>query len=90
MNRWFSTALTVLSTGSTVALWLAYYALYYKWRHCFNEAGRCFDSETGVVYIEQTNAALLPMALLATCLSGVLLWRVLSAKRRSTSNGNPQ
>lgn len=32
---------------------LAYYAQYFQWRGCFNDQGRCFDAESGVVYLEQ-------------------------------------
>jgi hypothetical protein len=32
---------------------LAYYDRYWKWRDCFNELGRCWDSATEQVYVEQ-------------------------------------
>jgi hypothetical protein len=32
---------------------LAYYDRYVKWRDCFNDLGRCYDSESGSVYHEQ-------------------------------------
>jgi hypothetical protein len=31
----------------------AYYAQYYVWRDCFNDLGRCYDPEFGMVYLEQ-------------------------------------
>jgi hypothetical protein len=32
---------------------LAYYHSYFKWRDCYNDLGRCYDSESGIVYLEQ-------------------------------------
>lgn len=57
-------------------LWFAYYALYFKWRTCFNEVGRCFDGDTGGVYLEQSQAIWLPLAVLASCVSLYQLWRL--------------
>ena len=56
--------------------WFAYYAFYFKWRGCFNEMGRCFDRETGAVYLEQSQFLWLPLAVLPTCISLYLLWRL--------------
>lgn len=69
-------ALLGMSLGLAAILWFAYYALYFKWRNCFNELGRCFDSNTGVVYLEQSKDAWLPLALLASCISLYQLWRL--------------
>ena len=33
-----------------------YNEMYWRWRDCFNELGRCFDPEAGVVYHEQAGA----------------------------------
>ena len=42
-----------------------YYAQYFMWRDCFNALGRCFDAETGVVYLEQSGAIWLSLTVLA-------------------------
>lgn len=33
---------------------LAFESLYWRWRPCFNEEGRCFDPMEGVVYHAQS------------------------------------
>lgn len=58
-----------LSLGLSAILFFAYYDFHFKWRNCFNEFGRCFDSETGVVYLEQSGVVWLSMAVLATCVT---------------------
>ena len=42
-----------------------YFEQYFKWRDCFNELGRCFDTETGVVYTEQAGLVWGTMAVCA-------------------------
>lgn len=49
----------------------AYYSQYYKWRDCFNELGRCFDSDTGIVFVEQAGMIWLTLGVLAL---GVSIW----------------
>ncbi|WP_139280695.1 hypothetical protein [Shimia gijangensis] len=56
-----------LSLGFSAAMSFAYYDFYFKWRSCFNELGRCIDSKTGIVYLEQSGVVWLSLALLATC-----------------------
>ena len=65
----------ITSLGLSAILWLAYYTQYFKWRHCFNELGRCFDEETGVTYLQQSNLFWLPLAVLVSYISVVQLWR---------------
>jgi len=31
-----------------------FYDLYWKRRECFNEEGRCLETETGIVYLQQS------------------------------------
>jgi hypothetical protein len=47
----------------------AYYTSHYKWRDCFNALGRCFDSESGVVYMAQLGGVLLSMAVITSVLA---------------------
>jgi hypothetical protein len=32
----------------------AWYDRYWQWRNCFNELGRCWDSDSQSVYVEQS------------------------------------
>ncbi len=75
MTAWIRRAALITSLGLSAILWLAYYTQYFKWRHCFSELGRCFDEETGVVYLQQSNLFWLLLAALFTCITVVQLWR---------------
>ena len=46
-------AISLVFFAAAVFFGFAYYDRYFKWRDCFNELGRCFDSETASVYVEQ-------------------------------------
>ena len=41
-----------------------FYELYWRWRGCFNELGRCFVEELGVVHREQSGEATAILTLL--------------------------
>jgi hypothetical protein len=45
--------LGVLLLGLSGLCAQAYHDRYWRWRDCFNELGRCWDSETQHVYLEQ-------------------------------------
>jgi hypothetical protein len=64
------------SVGVAAFFWFEYYAQYYRWRACFNELGRCFDSN-GVVHMEQSQVVWLPLALLTSCIAFFQLWCLL-------------
>jgi hypothetical protein len=52
------------------------YDRYGRWRDCFNELGRCRDSESQQVHLEQ--AGIIWSGLAAICFAGtllILLWR---------------
>ena len=55
-------ALSVLS--ALVAGWL-YYLIYWRWRDCFNEEGRCFIAQSAVVLHESTGPIYLSLAILS-------------------------
>jgi hypothetical protein len=44
---------------------LAYYVQYFQWRECFNELGRCYDSATGTVFLEQSGMIWSSMSVIA-------------------------
>ncbi len=43
-----------LAAAASVISALAFYEMYWRWRGCFNEEGRCFDPVEGVVYHAQS------------------------------------
>ncbi len=55
----------------------AYYTLHYKWRDCFNALGRCYYNESGVVYLAQSGAVWLILAVLASVLTLYQLFRLM-------------
>ncbi|OAN65117.1 hypothetical protein A8B83_06530 [Rhodobacteraceae bacterium EhC02] len=61
----------------SLSLFLAYgwYTQYYIRRACFNEMGRCLEPETGVIYLEQSGAIWLSLAVLAFAITVWLGWR---------------
>lgn len=56
---------SLVSLGLAFAFGYLYYVTYFQWRNCFNELGRCFDDETGIVYLEQSGAVWFILAVLA-------------------------
>ncbi len=75
-NRLRKAVFVVFSGLSALAFYGAY-ASYIKRKDCFNELGRCFDSETGVVYLEQSGVAWLSLAVLASGVALYQLWRLI-------------
>jgi len=64
--------LTIAVLLGFVALFgFAYYDRYYRWRDCFNDLGRCYDPQTGMVYVEQAGFVWMLLALL--CLGLVVM-----------------
>ena len=64
----------LLLFGLSCLSWFAFYTRYFKWRDCFNELGRCFDEQTGTVYLEQSGIVwALPAALSLTAFL-LLVW----------------
>lgn len=58
----------------------AYYEQYFKWRSCFNDLGRCYGSEAGVVYLEQSGIIWLSLVVIATAVGFYQLWRLRAGK----------
>jgi len=72
----FRAILSVMFLGFAIAFGAAYYVQYFKWRDCFNELGRCYDSETGMVYLEQSGMIWFSLCALSFGLSAYQIWRV--------------
>ena len=74
MNNLVRKLALALSLVFTAVLYLAFYSFHYKWRKCFDEFGRCFDSETGVVFLEQSGIVWLAFALFASWVTLYQVW----------------
>ena len=58
-----------------------YYTQHLKWRSCFNDQGRCFDPQAGVVYHEHSGSVWLILAILTLVASLALFWRLRRSRR---------
>jgi hypothetical protein len=58
----------------------AFYDRYWRWRGCFNELGRCYDPDSGMVLVEQAGAIWGGATVL--CLASGLFLIVRSRSRR--------
>ena len=73
-----SNLLIAILAGFVAFFGFAYYDHYFRWRDCFNDLGRCYDPQTGMVYVEQ--AGLVWMTLTLLCL-GLLAGMIYVRKR---------
>ncbi|QQA42637.1 hypothetical protein [Pelagovum pacificum] len=67
--------LSALFFGLFTVFGYLFYVQYFRWRTQFNELGRYFDPETGVVYQAQSGLVWLSLAIAALGLSLLQLWR---------------
>lgn len=66
----------IVSLGFAGVFGFAYHQQYFKWRACFNDLGRCYDSEAGVVYLEHSGMIWLSLAVIATAIGLYQVWRL--------------
>ena len=74
------TAKMLISLAATAFFTFAYYDRYWQWRDCFNEEGRCYDSVSGQVLLQQSGIVwggftILSAIFLLLSLRSVLRWR---------------
>ncbi len=69
--------LLLLSLGLSAFFGYLFNAHYLKWRSCFDELGRCFDANSGVVYHEQSGVAWLSLTILTLLAAIIQAWRIL-------------
>ena len=70
-----------IATGSAALLFAAaWYGRYWQWRDCFNELGRCYNPESGEVFVEQ--AGLVWGTFAGGCLVLCLVFVRLASRRR--------
>lgn len=66
----------LLWLGLTLACVFAFYERYWRWQDCFNELGRCYDMEVGVM-VEQAGAIWGTLTLIFGLIFLGSLWRLL-------------
>ena len=77
MRRAVLLILAVLCGAAAVLSGLAYYDRYWRWRECFNELGRCYDSASQQVLLEQAGLVWGSFAVISLLASALLVRRAL-------------
>lgn len=70
---------TLCLTGLCALSFYLFYEQYFRWRGCFNDEGRCFDPQTGLVYHAQSG---LFWALLCAVFGAATLYFFLTAPKK--------
>lgn len=70
----------LLCFGLALVFGYIFFAGYVLREDCFNELGRCFDEETGIVTSQQAGMVWFALALLALAAGLVLAWRWIKPK----------
>jgi len=73
----FRKLISLVFLGLAAIFCFFFYVQHFKWRKCFNELGRCYDGETGTVYLEQSGQVWLLLTVLAL---GISLYQALRMK----------
>lgn len=75
MPRWL-TALTSLACLAPAAFFAyVFHERYWRWRNCFNELGRCWDSASEQVFVEQAGLIWGGATILFLIPALLILWR---------------
>jgi hypothetical protein len=69
--------LSLVCAAGMVLFALAYYDRYWRWRDCFNELGRCYDSASEEVFLEQAGLVWGSFAVICVLATALLAWRAL-------------
>ncbi|MCF6303287.1 MAG: hypothetical protein L3J13_08835 [Devosiaceae bacterium] len=64
-----------LCASTSAFFFYAYYERHFRWKECFNDLGRCYDSETNTVYLEQAGIVWMTLALIFLLMAVVLFWK---------------
>jgi len=64
--------ISLLLFGLSVLFGCFYYIQYFRWRDCFDESGRCFDPQSGVVYLAQSGLGWIILTVLP--LAAAIIW----------------
>jgi len=75
MRRIILPTLGLVSAAGAILFALAYYDRYWRWRDCFNELGRCYDSASEQVFLEQAGLVWGSLAVISMLLMALFVWR---------------
>jgi len=75
MKKAVAIALAIAMGAGALLFALAWHDRYWLWRDCFNELGRCYDSESGEVFLEQAGLVWGSFAVLCLIFCPFLVWR---------------
>ena len=73
MKSTFKIILSILLAGLSCLFWFFFHVQYYKRLDYFNEQGRCFDVESGMVYHEQSGMIYLLLAVITSAILGCFI-----------------
>ncbi len=59
----FSKILAFSSATGSAFFFYIYYEQHWRWKDCFNEQGRCFDNDTGLIYLQQAGITWITLAI---------------------------
>jgi hypothetical protein len=76
---WMRLSMVVLTGLLTAAFAWIFYERYWRWADCFNELGRCYDTDAGVM-VEQAAFIWGVPALICALLLALSLWLLLRRK----------
>ena len=77
MKRAVLILLALVFAAGAILFGLAYYERYWRWRDCFNELGRCYDSASEEVFREQAGLVWGSFAVICMLLTALFVWRAL-------------
>jgi hypothetical protein len=75
MRRAVLLILSLVCAAGAILFALAYYERYWRWRDCFNELGRCYDSASEEVFLEQAGLVWGSFAVISMLLMALFVWR---------------
>ena len=70
-----------LFLGLTVFFGYLFYTQYLKWYACFDDTGRCFDPQTGAVYMAQSGMVWFGLITISVLGLAMCMWIFRSASR---------
>ena len=77
MRRVVRIILSLVSAAGVIPFGLAWYERYWRWRDCFNELGRCYDSASQEIVLEQAGLVWGSFAVISMLLTVLFGWRAL-------------
>ena len=76
MRKMAGVALAAFFGSGSILFTLAFHDRYWRWRDCFNELGRCYDSDSQQVFLEQAGLVWRTFAVACLVLCMLSVWRL--------------